>query len=850
MVKVSVLIPVYNEERKINICLDSILQSNVNFQIEILIGNDCSTDGTLSVAELYKRKYPAIVKVINNEKNLGNGRTFSRLLKQAEGEYFHVLDADDYWTDPEKLQRQVDFLDGNSDYAIAAHNTDRRNEVTGESHLVIIPEAAKRIKNSIIDAKSVLAGEVYFHTSSLLYRNVYKDNVPDFLENKWGGGDVIRMRIHSLHGKLKYFDEVWSVYNYTGAGIWSSLTRREQLTRQVKASWYWFRITPFHKKIYSWICFSKSLYKLSECLVESQDKYLFKAFKFLAYLNLGFFLFATRRDILKRELGRTLNRIKKSIYQAIALVFHVLRGLRDVRVPRVTQDVRVPRVTLSRRPKIFSFYPLEHKFITLQEQVKNKKFGPAAYEYKRLISSLAYPKLFRSLVFAAPVPAVELSKAAYEIGRGILDQSKSRSEVCLGSQQHDPIRKAYVILTSGLGSKGGGTFAEIESLITLFPENAEVHLVSSCVTAPAGSRDVEERLLEIRNIEFHYADNGTLQGKIRQLHGFLSQLKPEKIYLYHSHHDITTLASLQSDVVHELYLGGHLDHGLNPGIGHPMVTAYIVNRPWAVVYYSEYLGIQKDKLRYMPPYLPIKVLPPRANFQAVIKHANCHIRSATMAARSYKLLSDYEYPYGSVIADALSVIPNMVHHHFGPLSNRELDKIRLLLKKKNIDQKRFVHVPWFDLKKGLWENFGVNVYLQSWPVSGTRSSLHAMSEGIPIVQHINKHSSQFSSIDYVYPDSHSWEVPSQLLKTLKSVDSDWILEQSKKSRRHFIKYYSENEARFRFANFDNDICPAFSVKMQPFYFINLRSLTKSRRLNFGYALTELFYNTCKMMRRS
>ncbi len=111
--KVSVLMPSYNHELYIAQAIDSFLAQECNFNIELLIGDDRSTDNTLSVAKEYSLKYPHKIKLIAHSENQGLLKNYQSLINIAQGEYFAVLESDDYWTDPKKLQKQVDSLDVN-----------------------------------------------------------------------------------------------------------------------------------------------------------------------------------------------------------------------------------------------------------------------------------------------------------------------------------------------------------------------------------------------------------------------------------------------------------------------------------------------------------------------------------------------------------------------------------------------------------------------------------------------------------------------------------------------------------------------------------------------------------------
>lgn len=106
----------YNLEKYIAEALDSILMQKVNFKYNIVVGEDCSTDNTRQILQEYASKYPDKFTLLLHKKNLGVVANFATTLKSCQGKYIALLDGDDYWTDPFKLQKQVDFLESNKDY--------------------------------------------------------------------------------------------------------------------------------------------------------------------------------------------------------------------------------------------------------------------------------------------------------------------------------------------------------------------------------------------------------------------------------------------------------------------------------------------------------------------------------------------------------------------------------------------------------------------------------------------------------------------------------------------------------------------------------------------------------------
>lgn len=115
--KLSVFVVTYNQEQYIRQCLDSIVMQQVNFDYEVIIGEDCSTDNTPAICDEYAEKYP-FIKVYHHPKNLGLVKNWEFVLNHCTGDYVAMIEGDDYWTNPNKLQIQVDYLDAHKDCQI------------------------------------------------------------------------------------------------------------------------------------------------------------------------------------------------------------------------------------------------------------------------------------------------------------------------------------------------------------------------------------------------------------------------------------------------------------------------------------------------------------------------------------------------------------------------------------------------------------------------------------------------------------------------------------------------------------------------------------------------------------
>ena len=119
---VSVFILVYNQELYIKQTIQSILDQKTNFDFNLVIGEDCSTDNTLKILNDFKDKYPDQIKLISLKKNIGLIHNFVNTVKECDGKFIAICDGDDFWLDECKLQKQVDFLENNLDYSIVFTN--------------------------------------------------------------------------------------------------------------------------------------------------------------------------------------------------------------------------------------------------------------------------------------------------------------------------------------------------------------------------------------------------------------------------------------------------------------------------------------------------------------------------------------------------------------------------------------------------------------------------------------------------------------------------------------------------------------------------------------------------------
>lgn len=213
---VSICTITYNHSQYIKECLDGFLMQRTNFQFEVLIHDDASTDGTEEIIREYEAKYPEIIKPIYEKENQWvKGRRGSMVfnLPRSRGKYIALCEGDDYWTDPLKLQKQVDFLEANEEYGLVHANGIIKNLKNGEVRLAYKNRDHLAGKDVFT---MILLGKYSILTCSACFRkDLYtKLNITDTGGRKFLMGDTLLWLELSKHSKVKYIDETMVVHNH------------------------------------------------------------------------------------------------------------------------------------------------------------------------------------------------------------------------------------------------------------------------------------------------------------------------------------------------------------------------------------------------------------------------------------------------------------------------------------------------------------------------------------------------------------------------------------------------------------------------------------------------------------
>ena len=220
-IEVSVCCLTYNHKNYIRQAIDSFINQNTNFNYEVVIHDDCSNDGTIDILKEYEQKYPNIIKVIYEEKNLYSQgiKMEPMVFKQCKGKYIALCEGDDYWCDENKLQIQYDFMKKNVDYSLVCH----------DAKLYYEDKKVYKKRNSSYKKSCDCSVEDFIlkhgvggglPTCSMFFKKQCVEPLPDFFYES-SVGDLPLTLYLGLQGKCYYINKVMGVYRVNTPGSWT-----------------------------------------------------------------------------------------------------------------------------------------------------------------------------------------------------------------------------------------------------------------------------------------------------------------------------------------------------------------------------------------------------------------------------------------------------------------------------------------------------------------------------------------------------------------------------------------------------------------------------------------------------
>lgn len=212
--KVSVCLITYNHARFIRQAVESVLAQQTDFLFEIVIGEDCSTDNTRSILRELDAIYPGRLRLFQRERNIGMGPNAAATYAECHGTYVAMLEGDDYWTSPKKLQQQVDAMDAHPQWAVCCHAAAAINEMGGSD-----PLALPTPSRDVCTIDDLLRAN-FIQTCTVMYRGGLVPEIPSWLLDLKLLDWPLHI-LHARHGTIGYLPDSMAAYRIHAGGAWS-----------------------------------------------------------------------------------------------------------------------------------------------------------------------------------------------------------------------------------------------------------------------------------------------------------------------------------------------------------------------------------------------------------------------------------------------------------------------------------------------------------------------------------------------------------------------------------------------------------------------------------------------------
>ncbi|MFI3305474.1 MAG: glycosyltransferase [Rikenellaceae bacterium] len=219
----------YNHEPYIRECLEGFVMQQTNFKFEAVVHDDASTDGTAAIIAEFAEKYPDIIKPLyetENQYSKKDGSLQRIMTAHMRGKYIAMCEGDDYWTDPHKLQKQVDFLEANPEYGLCFTNVDRYRE---DDKSCISSFFKESIRTEIKSLNNYILRGVWLATCTWVLRTeLYSQYQAWMGTRQYSLGDLAIVSYILSRSKVEYLSDVTSVYRIHDGGVSNSKSARVQ----------------------------------------------------------------------------------------------------------------------------------------------------------------------------------------------------------------------------------------------------------------------------------------------------------------------------------------------------------------------------------------------------------------------------------------------------------------------------------------------------------------------------------------------------------------------------------------------------------------------------------------------
>jgi len=520
---VSIVMLCMNESVFIRRAIRSVLMQRYTGPMEVVLVDDGSSDGSAEIVREEVRLAGLsnlTLKIITNPVTTGNAEAFVSGLEAARGKYYHVLDSDDCWIDADKLQIQVAALEAHPDLAGVAHRAIVRNQLDSSEFFHPEHEPLK----PVLTFEDLAVEGIYFHTSAMLYRNIFYDaetdqvNIPDIFHEV--RGDTIRLYVHASAGPILYIPQSMSVYDDHGGGIWTSLD--------------WPGKQALLRNLYDKLQKRGYLAGMGE---QKATTYLTKRLtEIAAYAP------ANLRPV--------------SLYPA-----------------RVTA---LPRYRISNVSHIGNLRDMEIQMDTL---VGESQFEGALNLLQRLLTAISYDPNLSKLGQRRRIASFEVDWQCTRLGENI-----GRKYDVMPAAPCGDSAGPVVFLVSGIVDDIEGLWDETLDVLALYRGRRPICVMSTeLLPSDPAMRDA----LKAEGIQVMCNSDSLLEEKTAWVMWHLSQLKASQIFVNPARNDVVLAAGLQRNHADKIHVLTALGSGLALCRLSEVIDGFVARRPYDLAYYAK-----------------------------------------------------------------------------------------------------------------------------------------------------------------------------------------------------------------------------------------------------------------------
>ncbi|TMM49361.1 glycosyltransferase family 2 protein [Sulfitobacter sabulilitoris] len=520
---VSVLMLCFNEAVFIRRAVRSVLAQTYSGQIEIVLVDDGSSDGSAGILREELRlaaRDTVTLKVITNAAPTGNADAFVAGLEAARGRFYHVLDCDDYWIDPDKLLMQVNLLEARPELAGVAHRTIVRNQIDRTESFHPEQEPAK----NILTFEDLAVDGIYFHTSAMLYRNDFYQpqtdsvSVPDIFHEV--RGDTIRLYVHATRGPILYVAQSMSVYDDHGGGIWTSLD--------------WPGKQALLRNLYDRMAKRGYLAGMGDARATS-------------YLT-------QRLTEIAAYTPTTLRPV--SLYPAQVSVS--------------------PRYRLTNISHIGSLRDMEIQMDTL---VQESHYEDALQLLQRLLTAVAYDRNLARTGTHRRIASFEVDWQCARLGEMIGAKYNVLPQAPAGDDE-GPV----VFVVSGVVDDQEGLWQETRDILALYQGRRPIKIMS---TELLPSSPALCDMLREEGIEVMCNNDTLSEAKVAWVMWHLARQGPSQVFVNPARNDVALLAGLRREHASRIHLLTALGTGFALGRLSQVIDGFVARRPYDLAYYAK-----------------------------------------------------------------------------------------------------------------------------------------------------------------------------------------------------------------------------------------------------------------------